>query len=204
MMRIYDTDYRGTTRSYFVPRQSGVIVPSPQLPGEPCPCPENIGYGNSYEGSGGSDNREILPTTIIFFSNAGSPAGRYRASSNFIQWPFEIDSLQVQESGGFGVSYLSYNLFLTEIFYNGQAGDISEPSLINYLVNVMDGTPNDLQSPIGPYIRPGNTNDNQTRTRPMVRCLNGANKRLGVGIKYTAAPGANSYLAFNFLLRRIG
>jgi hypothetical protein len=145
-----------------------------------------------------------LPISVIFFSNAGSAAGRYLGSSNFIPWPFEIESLRVQESGGFGVSYLSYNLFLTEVFFNGVAGDITEPRLIDYLLNVMDGTPLDLQSPIGPYARPGNTNDNQVEFASRVRCPRGANKRLGVGIKYTAAPGPNSYLAFNFLVRRIG
>lgn len=201
MSQIYGTKYRGTVEPYFIPKQSGVLTPDPRMPGDPCPCPDPLQQGII----GQLDDREWLPLSVIFFSNAASGAGSYRGSSNFIPWPFEIESLRVQESGGFGVSYLSYNLFLTEVFYNGQAGVITEPRLIDYLVNVMDGVPLDLQSPIGPYIRTGSgSSDNQVELFSKVRCPNGGNKRIGVGIKYTGAPGPNCFIAFNFLMHRIG
>lgn len=208
MTQIYGTRFRGTVSPYFVPKSAGRVEPDPRYPDDPCPCPGDPGYGFGGEFSG--SNKRSLIEAITFFSNGGAVAGIYIGSSQILPYDVEIDSIVYQEHPGSGVSYFSYNLYVSDFEYAGTIVPSTPghlPPLINHTLRIQEpgAVPVALQNPIGPIMSAGGTRDQYIvmGTKMGIRLPGSVNQRIHLAIKYTGTPGPNSYLSFFLGLREL-
>lgn len=154
-------------------------------------------------GAAANDEDSYAYNVQLFGGAAGVVAGRFKVATDFIPFPFSIEGVWIQ-SMQWGGGNLSFNLFLTEFPFAGEAGLPFEALLIPNKLHLVSGVFASAFTAIGPIVAiPAGANGVLSPSLPILRCPQGRNKRIGVVISQDGASGANTYLSFTLNLRRI-